>query len=188
MKTRLLFSILPAVLSVCTVVAAGHDTVVPSQITTRDGKVYSGVERVRADPDGIVVDYKPSPGGIGLAKLKFRDLPDDLQKKYKYDEKKSAAYETRETQETGKMLQTRTAEEIAVVRFRNLAELNRSLAGDQSVSYSTTLDANNAITLQGVTQTYTNMLISPVGYPISYPTVNAPNYPPLNNIPVELRE
>src|SRR5277367_4755418 len=57
--------------------ATQNDASFPSQITTRDGKTYCGVEKVRVDPDGILVNYQPGPGGYGLAKLKFRNLPED---------------------------------------------------------------------------------------------------------------
>lgn len=62
-------------------------------ITTRDGKVYKDVTVIRVEPNGLAVTYRPEGGGIGMAKLKYRDLPEKLQCQYGYDEPKAAAFE-----------------------------------------------------------------------------------------------
>ncbi len=180
MKTRILTLALPAVLSLCAIAATqnNNDNTLPSQITTRDGKTYNAVEKVRVDPDGILVNYQPGEGGYGLAKLKFRDLPDDLQKKYNYDEKKSADYENQQAQATGKWLRTRTADETAVIRYRNLAELNRSFAGEDAAAFSVDMDAHNVVMAHGVTQTAPSETITNVGFPsYIYHTSGSPVYP-----------
>ena len=87
-----------ALLLIGCVAGAQTDTKFPSQITTSDGKLYNGAEKLRVDPDGILVSYQPVERGIGLAKLKFRDLPDDLQKQYGYDPKSAAEYEKQQAQ------------------------------------------------------------------------------------------
>ncbi len=180
---------LPAVLCFCAITAARGDTSsFPSQITTRDGKTYNSVEKLRVDPDGILVDYQPIPGGYGVAKLKFRDLPDDLQKKYDYDEKKASEYETQQAQCAGQLMVARTADENAVERYRNLAELNQVFGGTDIASFTTTLETNGNVAAQGVTrteslpsQTVTNVYTGDV--PASpYPAYNVlyqrPNLPP----------
>ena len=70
----------------------------PGGITTLDGKTCKGVTVQRVDPDGLAVGYAAAGGGTGAAKIKFKNLPDDLQRQYKYDPDKAAAYEARQTQ------------------------------------------------------------------------------------------
>jgi hypothetical protein len=54
-------------------------------ITTRDGITYTNAVVQRADPDGVVIEYAPRPGSIGIAKLKFARLSDELRRRYNYD-------------------------------------------------------------------------------------------------------
>lgn len=65
----------------------------PDEITTRDGTIYKGVTVQRVDADGLTIGYTPTGGGIGSAKLKFENLPDGLQQRYRYNPDKAAAYE-----------------------------------------------------------------------------------------------
>jgi len=66
----------------------------PSEIKTADGKIYRKVEVQRVEPDGLAIAYEPDTGGVGMAKLKFRDLPEDLRRRYAYDKEKAASFET----------------------------------------------------------------------------------------------
>ena len=70
----------------------------PGEITTLDGKIYKGVTVQRVDPDGLTIGYAAAGGGTSAAKIKFKNLPGDLQQQYKYDPDKAAAYETRQAQ------------------------------------------------------------------------------------------
>jgi len=54
-------------------------------ITTRNGITYPNAVIQRADPDGVVIEYAPQPGSVGMAKLKFANLPDELRKRYNYN-------------------------------------------------------------------------------------------------------
>jgi len=54
-------------------------------ITTRDGTTYTNAVIQRADPDGVVIEYAPQPGSVGIAKVKFARLPEELQKRYNYN-------------------------------------------------------------------------------------------------------
>ena len=47
-------------------------------------------------PDGLVISYAPADGGVGIAKLKFTDLSDDLQPRYGYNPTNAAAFERSE--------------------------------------------------------------------------------------------
>src|ERR1019366_5405655 len=52
----------------------------PGEITTLDGKTYKGVTVQRVDPDGLTVGYTSAGGGPSAVKIKFKNLPDDLQR------------------------------------------------------------------------------------------------------------
>src|SRR5712675_510572 len=76
MKTKLF----PIIITACFALANcfGDD------ITTIDGKKYEGVTDISVKPDGIVFSLNPKDG-IGIAKVPFSNLPDNLKKKYNYD-------------------------------------------------------------------------------------------------------
>ena len=58
-----------------------------ADITTRDGTTYHNVEVTGVDADGIRVMHSN-----GVAKLRFEELPEPLQKQYHYDAAKVGAY------------------------------------------------------------------------------------------------
>jgi len=58
-----------------------------ADITTRDGTTYHNVEVTGVDADGICVMHSN-----GVAKLRFEELPEPLQKQYHYDAAKVRAY------------------------------------------------------------------------------------------------
>ena len=72
--------------------------VLADEITTREGKTYHAAMVERVEPDGIILSYKPTGGGLGNAKLKFAILPENLQREYGYDPHKAAAFETDQVQ------------------------------------------------------------------------------------------
>ena len=67
-------------------------------IATRAGVVYHGVIVQKVVPDGLVVQYAQTDGGIGIAKLKFTDLPDRLQQQFGYNPTNAAAFEKKQLQ------------------------------------------------------------------------------------------
>ncbi|MGA2028895.1 MAG: serine protease [Verrucomicrobiota bacterium] len=71
------------------------------KITTRDGMTYKGVNVEKIDPDGVIISYTPTGGGVGMAKLKFEDLPYNLQQKYGYNPKEASAFETEQWRAIG---------------------------------------------------------------------------------------
>ena len=79
----------PAILPSASKAIVAH----PTEIKTIDGKTYSGVTVQRVEPDGIVAEYRPAGGGTGITKIKFKDMPANLQQQYKYDPAKASAYE-----------------------------------------------------------------------------------------------
>src|SRR4051794_5646166 len=62
-------------------------------ITTRNGITYANAVIQRADPDGVVIEYVPRPGSVGIAKLKFANLPDEVQKRYNYNATDAVTFE-----------------------------------------------------------------------------------------------
>jgi hypothetical protein len=65
----------------------------PDRITTLDGKTYAKVILERAEPDGLLVLFSPAEGGLGAAKLKFRNLPAELRERYGYDPMRASDFE-----------------------------------------------------------------------------------------------
>src|SRR5471032_3272467 len=57
----------------------------PSKISTTDGTIYNGVKFVKAEPNGLIIQYTPDVGGIGMATLKFTELPTFLQEQFNYN-------------------------------------------------------------------------------------------------------
>jgi hypothetical protein len=50
----------------------------------------------KIEPDGITVAFTPAGGGMGVAKVKFKDLSEDLQHQFDFSSQKAAAYEKAE--------------------------------------------------------------------------------------------
>ena len=65
----------------------------PSKIITADGKTYCAVKLLRVLPDGLLVQYQPDSGGMGLARLKFAELPQSFQKQFGYNVQTASDYE-----------------------------------------------------------------------------------------------
>jgi S1-C subfamily serine protease len=63
------------------------------KIITRAGVAYKGVVVQKIAPDGLVIGYTMTDGGLGIAKLKFKDLSGSLQQQFGYDSTNSAAFE-----------------------------------------------------------------------------------------------
>ena len=197
MKFHRLTMALPGLLFTCMATTAQTTTKLPSQITTLDGKTYQGVagQAVAVYPDGIVIEYQPTaggqpvPGGLAVAKLRFRNLADEVQKLYPYDAKAAADYQTQQAQATSLWVQAERTEERAIIRYRNLAELHRCLAGDADASYSVALESNGKVSAQGYArpvpaQTITNVSIPPtVNLPPHNPLFNWPQYVPVETVP-----
>lgn len=103
----------------------------PTNLTTIDGKRFSGVLLRRFEPDGIVIDYTLDGGGIGLAKLKFKNLPEDFRKRWGYDAEKAVRFEASRIQDAAEWRQKMIDDEEAarVTRSaRELAQLEADLA------------------------------------------------------------
>ena len=67
--------------------------IVGGEIITHGGIVYKGVVVQKMVPDGIVISYSQTGGGMGIAKLKFTDLSDRLQQEFGYNPTNAMAFE-----------------------------------------------------------------------------------------------
>jgi len=74
MRTKLIIFAILFALTKCTA----------DEITTLDGQKYEDVTDVEVQPDGIVFTLNPKDG-IGIVKVPFSNLPDNLKEKYHYD-------------------------------------------------------------------------------------------------------
>lgn len=68
-------------------------------ITTLDGQRYEATRILRVRHDGLEIEYRPDGGGVGMAKIKFQRLPEDLQARFGFDPQQAATYEAQRVQE-----------------------------------------------------------------------------------------
>jgi S1-C subfamily serine protease len=71
------------------------------KIITRAGVAYKGVVVQKVVPDGLVIAYTMADGGMGIAKLKFKDLPDSLQQEFGYNSTNATAFENEQKHAEG---------------------------------------------------------------------------------------
>lgn len=119
------------------------------EITTLDGTTYKSIRILKVEPDGLLLEHQPPSGGVGLAKLKFEDLPPELKQKHGYDPEKAVAYEARQAEAELKWqaeLQAQQAKAWAVLRQREEDNFNairereeREKAAKRSEEYGATL-------------------------------------------------
>jgi hypothetical protein len=63
------------------------------ELVTRSGTVYKNFHIEKSDPSGLTISYAPDNGGMGIAKVRLNDLPDELPTRYGYDPKKAADFD-----------------------------------------------------------------------------------------------
>jgi S1-C subfamily serine protease len=72
------------------------------EIITREGVTYKGVIVQKVVPDGLVIAYSVANDGIGIAKLNFEDLSDDLQQQFGYNPTNAATFEKEQKRAEGR--------------------------------------------------------------------------------------
>jgi hypothetical protein len=77
-------------------IAARASNSLPSKVVTTDGQTYHAVKLLRVLPDGLLIQYQPDSGGMGLARLKFTKLSKSLQQQFGYDPRKASDYQAGE--------------------------------------------------------------------------------------------
>jgi S1-C subfamily serine protease len=100
-----------------------------SEIVTRTGNSYKNVRVQKVDPDGLLIAYTPANGGVGISKVKFEDLPDDLQQRYGYNPTNAAAFEKAERKAAGQLRAQLLAEDAKARSSRLAEELSDAWAG-----------------------------------------------------------
>jgi TPR repeat protein len=62
------------------------------ELTLRNGTTLHAVTVQKVEPGSLTVSFHPHEGGVGVAKLAFKDLPATLQTKYGYSSTPSAQF------------------------------------------------------------------------------------------------
>lgn len=88
------------ILALASVMVALCASASAESLSTTDGTTYDNVISKRADPDGLVIEYKLPRGGLGMAKVRFARLSADEQKQYGYDVNKAREYEAQTAKAT----------------------------------------------------------------------------------------
>jgi hypothetical protein len=90
----------------------------PVTITTLDGQVFQKAVISAIAPDGLVITHE-----VGVATIKFTQLPEDLRKQYGYDPAKAKAFE--ETEAVAAASREVAAREFYAEQKRKLEEAQR---------------------------------------------------------------
>ncbi len=108
-----------------------------------------------------------------MAKLKFRDLPEDLQRQYGYDAKSAADFEKQAAQAAEQWRSQMVANDTWT-HYHALAELHQALAGTDAASYAISVDASGKVSAQGVTGAAPSLTVTNVSMPafVSFPFRN----------------
>jgi hypothetical protein len=116
--------------------AARPSNTLPTKIITTDGKVYNAVRLLKIQPDGLLIEYRPDTGGIGMGNLKFAKLPASLQKQFGYDPLKASAFEHEQAQVTAALVKTLRQDEKTRIAVLNDMSERPNLTGAVSVNSS----------------------------------------------------
>ncbi len=98
-------------------------------IVTRSGDVYKNAAIQTVAPDGLVIAYTPATGGIGISKIKFQDLSDELQQRYGYNPTNAASFEKAELESEGRLRTQMLAQDEKAKSKRLADELSDAWAG-----------------------------------------------------------
>lgn len=104
----------------------------PTTIITTDGQIYKHPKLLKVLADGLLVEYLPDSGGTGMARLKFKNLSESLQKQFGYDQKKAAAYEKDQALAMTEMAKRQAQTEKTRTAIKN--ELSRAIVYVDSAS------------------------------------------------------
>ena len=137
-----------------------------SEITTRDGTTYHNAKVTAVDVDGIHVMHS-----TGVAKLRFEDLPDALQKQYHYDPAKVPPHRQQvEDAEKAAAAQTAAAQEQ---REQDAAKAQKSVR--LKAEGKERVDDTEFLAMQGIAKRVQELLTNEA--PITQSTVMVPGKP-----------
>jgi hypothetical protein len=66
-----------------------------NNLFTMDGVAYKNITSLRADPDGLLIEYSLPRGGLGISKVKFTRLTPEHQQRFGYDAAKAKDFEAK---------------------------------------------------------------------------------------------
>ena len=84
-----------------------------STLTTRDGTTYEHAMVLGKMPDALLIKYTSASGSVGVAQLKFEQLPFAMQQRYGYSPQEAAAYAAEARRAEAQRQAQRRAEELA---------------------------------------------------------------------------
>ena len=94
------------------------------KIITRGGKTYNGAVVQKVTPDGLVIGYAMTDGGMGITKLKFKDLSDTLQQQFGYNPTNAAAFDKQQKHAEGEWQAQWSADDEKARSKRNEQDIN----------------------------------------------------------------
>jgi hypothetical protein len=130
-----------------------------NEIVTRIGATYEGVEILKVEPNGLTMGYTPQGGGIGIIKIPFDELSDDLQKKYGYNFQKASEYQVEQQKAAGWWREKLIADEAAARAKREAEE--KEAAEKAAAEKEAAEKAANAATIQATNSPSTNAIPQP---------------------------
>jgi len=138
-------------------------------LVTKLGDSFHHYHVDTVDPGGLTISYVPEGGGIGIQRIPFEFLPDDLQKQYGYNPQKAAQYEV----ERKKAMAEWTAKMIA--DDRAYREKRAQLEAAEAAAEAAAKQGTNAATLASTNP--------PDLQNTNAPSLTATNQPPAANQP-----
>jgi hypothetical protein len=140
-----------------------------NEIVTRIGATYEGVEILKVEPNGLTMGYTPKGGGIGIIKIPFDELSDDLQKKYGYNFQKASEYQVEQQKAVGWWREKLIADEAAARAKREAEEkeaagkeaAGKEAAEKEAAEKEAAEKAANAATIQATNSPSTNAIPQP---------------------------
>jgi hypothetical protein len=66
-----------------------------NSLFTMDGVAYKNITSLRADPNGVLIEYNLPGGGLGISKVKFTRLTPEQQQRFGYDAAKAKDFEAK---------------------------------------------------------------------------------------------
>ena len=99
-----------------------------SDLVTKLGAVYKKAHIEKSDPSGLTISYKPENGGMGITKIPFEELSNELQTFYHFDPRRAAAYDLEQRKGMGRYQEELIAEEQRIKAIRAAAEAAEAAA------------------------------------------------------------
>ncbi|MGA2240819.1 MAG: hypothetical protein ABSH11_02120 [Verrucomicrobiota bacterium] len=101
-------------------------------LVTKSGAVYEKFYIERVDPAGLTVSYVLTGGGLGMERVPFDVLPDDWQRRYRYDPEKAAKFDLEQKKAMAQLRERMIAEENAYREKRAREEAAEEAAAEQA--------------------------------------------------------